>query len=360
MISVLIVNYHCANLTLNAVESVLSDEKEIEVIVVDNSAEPTELLILQNLLPAEVTLLSSGYNEGFAKACNRAYQQSQGDMILLLNPDAYLLPGALAQMKSTLANYPRAGAVGPRIYWDSDRKFLLPPSIIPSPLRNLIGRACLSHALLRNIYSKSFRRNAISYWSADTPLRQPALSGGHMLLSRNAVEQSGGLFDEQFFMYFEDTDLVLRLRQAGYHLYFEPRAECVHHYQHSANKMKLMGESGPQFYQKHFRKSMITRFSDWLPHRTPDFEGIIPLGQTLISPAFEVPLPLQQRWLFELGFSSSFVPSIGYFGSGEIASIPDACWKLLHAGRYFARISAPDSLVPQSCWTWEIPESGNN
>jgi GT2 family glycosyltransferase len=362
MISALIVNYHCANLTCASVASVLAENLNVEVIVVDNSADDDELKRLRQILPPEVTLLSNMQNNGFGKACNWAYQHSQGDMILLLNPDAHLLPGALAQMQTTLLNHPDAGAVGPKVYWDINKKFLLPPSIFPSPLYNLImGKAGIFCGLLHKIYSAIFRYNSIRYWLASKPLLQSALSGGHMLLSRQAIEQSGGLFDEQFFMYFEDTDLILRLRKTGYKLYFEPRAECVHHYQHSANKMQMMHVSGPQFYAKHFHNSIFFRLSTRLSNRTVDFDNIISLEKTLIAIDFPVPLILREHWLFEFGFSDSFVPSIGYFGSGEVASIPEECWKLLHPGRYFIRISKPTLWRNKNiCWTFEIPDPEEN
>lgn len=356
MISALIVNYHCASLTSKAVKSVLAEDAEVEVIVVDNSACDEELSRLLKLLPPEVTLLSNGRNEGFAKACNWAYRQSRGDMILLLNPDAYLLPGALVRMKATLAGFPRAGAVGPRIYWDDEKRFLLPPSVFPSPWQDLWEKIGRIHHRLGKIHSMLFRRAAIRFWLAEKPIRQTALSGGHMLLSRSAVEKSGGLFDERFFMYYEDSDLVLRLRHAGYHLFLEPRAGCVHRYQHSTNKSLLMGNSSVLYFGKNFRRNFAFHIGNWLPTRTPYRESMIPLGITLVSPKFEVPSSLRARWLLELSPSSSFVPAIAHFGSGETAAIPPDCWELLQAGQYFARLTIPDSWPAEKvAWTWEIP-----
>lgn len=358
MISALIVNYHCASLTRKAVESVLAEDTEVEVIVVDNSADDGELIRLRQSLPVEVTLLSSGRNEGFAKACNWAYRQSRGSMILLLNPDAYLLPGALVRMKETLVGSPRVGAVGPRIYWDDEKRFLLPPSVFPSPWQNLWEKTERIHHRIWEVYSLLFRRAAICFWLAEKPMRQAALSGGHMLLSRSAVERCGGLFDERFFMYYEDSDLVLRLRRAGYRLFLEPRAGCVHRYQHSADKNVLMGNSYLSYIEKNYRKNITFRIGSWLPTRTLRCGNVIPLGSIVVSPEFEVPPSLRTRWLLEISPSPSLVPAIAHFGSGKTAAIPQECWKLLHAGRYFARLTPPDFWPTNKVtWTWEIPNA---
>jgi GT2 family glycosyltransferase len=141
MISVIIVNYHSAHLTKRAVFSVISDDMVKEIFVVDNTATPAEQQELQHIMPDRVHLIFNKSNEGFARACNKAYASSSGQYILLLNPDAYFLPGSVGLLKIFLDENPLAGAVGPRTFWDRSKMFFLPPSLFPSALSQLCGQA---------------------------------------------------------------------------------------------------------------------------------------------------------------------------------------------------------------------------
>lgn len=357
MISVIIVNYHCAPLTLRAVESVLREAEQTEVLVVDNSESVGEARHLKDSLPAAVTLLVNSANQGFGRACNTAYRQCRGDMVLLLNPDASLLPGALGHLKRTLLAYPSAGAVGPKTYWDDEKRFLLPPSLFPSPwmvLRNELWRL---HSALGKWNSRMFRRHALRIWQSRRACADAALSGGAVLLLRSAVERSGGLFDERFFMYFEDSDLMLRLKQAGFRLYVEPAAECIHYYEHSAAKMNLMASAAPQYFEKHFSASRLLRWARRLCSRaaTPPLQDFSDWGTLQQPPAFPVPGELQGGWLLEISPSPFFIPAIGRFGDGAVADISLECWRLLHPGKYYCRIGLPaPNLAHARSWQWEI------
>jgi len=100
----IIVNYFSAQLTVNAVCSIIESDSlgPVRIAVVDNSQDMNEATILQNELPESVQLIINESNEGFAQACNRAFDQHDADMILLLNPDASLLPRALIRLQQSL------------------------------------------------------------------------------------------------------------------------------------------------------------------------------------------------------------------------------------------------------------------
>jgi GT2 family glycosyltransferase len=359
IISAIIVNYHCASLTLRAVESILREKEEIEVLVVDNSVSEDEARHLTAHLPYGVILLVSSANEGFGRACNRAYQQSQGEMVLLLNPDACLLPDALGHLKRTLLARADAGAVGLKTYWDAERRFLLPPSLFPSPWLALRDELWRLHPTLGWFNSLVFRRHAMRVWQSEQALADSALSGGAVLLKRSAIERSGGLFDERFFMYYEDSDLMLRLKRANYRLYVEPSAECIHYYEHSAAKMGLMADAGAQYFDKHFSRSWLLRWARWLADKAATLpqQSFSDLGALQQPPTFPVPSELHGGWLLEISPSPFFIPSIGRFGDGEIVDIPVECWRLLHPGNYYCRLGRP-SAIPGSTfsWRWEITQ----
>ena len=209
MISVIIVNYHSALMTKRAVDSVLPEDEEVEVFVVDNTATVEERLQLKSLLPDGIHLIFNETNEGFGRACNRAYSMSRGTWIFLLNPDAYILPGTLKRLKHFLVKHPRAAAAGPMIYWDDQKHFMLPPNYLPRPAHEfLLAHRCRIPALT-HLYALRWRWWTLTVLNSASPLEQYSLSGGSVLLRKDAVESVGGLFDENFFLYYEDADLFL-------------------------------------------------------------------------------------------------------------------------------------------------------
>ena len=347
----IIVNYKAAGLTLRAVKSVLDSASlgPVHVVVVDNSEDKDESERLRLNLPSGVELLVSPENIGFGRACNLAFEEFPGELILLLNPDARLFPGCLARLQKTLLSNKRVAAVGPRIFWDEGSRFCLPPSYPPNLY---IFQAVLSPwgsgANINRIVSAFWRRYSIKVWRANQPVKVSNLSGGLVLLKREAVRKVGGLFDPRFFLYFEDTDLFVRLKKAGYTLIIEPRAEAIHYYdqcgqQNWEEKRALMARSHRIFLEKHCKgwksrvKKILDRFevapqpdSDRL--RAPDFTSPFVL---------EVPQHLHSGWLFELSPSPAFIPSAGRFGRGGTMDFPEDCWPMLAPGRYFGRVGSP-------------------
>jgi len=274
----IIVNYRIAALTVQAVCSVLDSDflGSCRVVVVDNSEDPLEEKQLRSLLPREVTLLVPPENLGFGRACNLALKGFSGDYILLLNPDARILPGCLSRLQETLDKGNNVAAVGPQVFWDDGCNYYLPP---PSPPFMFLFAPAMdgfsSSSWMKKMLNKVWRRHAVKIWGSEAPLTTGNLSGGHVLLKRKAVEHSGGLFDPRFFLYFEDTDLFMRLRQAGYALVFDTRARVVHHYDQTARhdtclKRQWFVNSHDVFRQKH-----LTGEKSWLYAFLQRFSSVV-------------------------------------------------------------------------------------
>lgn len=359
MISVIIVNYSSAPLTKRAVDSVLGEDEAAEIFIVDNTATDTERAVLTSLMPSGIHLILNDQNEGFAQACNKAYAMSRGEWIFLLNPDAYVLRGALKKLKEFLIKSPRTGAAGPKIYWDDDKTFLLPPNIFPSPARELsvqMGRLSEQFGLLDSLL---YRWRSLKVWQAASPVKQKALSGGHVMLRRSAVEACGGLFDNRFFMYYEDSDLMYRLRKKGYSLFVVPDAEVIHNYTHNKDKTGLMLKSGNLYFNKNFKNSIFPAMSGRLSKikRNAAPGNIINIGRAKKTLSLDIPESFREGWLFEWSPSPSFIPSVGRFGSGHVMEFPEKAWALLGPGLYFGRVSNPGSMAPHFVkWAWEITQ----
>ncbi len=356
MISAILVNYHTAQQTLDAVASIITqqDIEKPEIIVVDNSTSDSEYSLLKTSLPSDVTYIRNPKNTGFARACNQAFDCSSGEFILLLNPDARLLPSALSRLAESLKKLPNAGAIGPRVYWDNDCQFLMPPSTFPSI--NSFYKQTISqlHPKFSQYQSFDFRKKALQAWTCTTPMPVEALSGGHVLIRREAILKCGGLFDSRFFMYWEDTDLMQRLKKAGYSLYIDPMSNCLHLYEHSPAKDQLVGQGWLVYQKKHFQRNTYFQFANWLnkrllPVKAPKIPSLTFDNEKLIFP---VPQELREAWLLELGTTPQFIPAIGHFGSGPVAEVDTALFKRLREHIYFARLSKP-APRPDLIYYWQ-------
>ncbi|MHB9118230.1 MAG: glycosyltransferase family protein [Burkholderiales bacterium] len=352
----ILVNYRTSAHTLGAAYS-LADQEGCEVHVIDNSMDEAEARTLRMSLPEGAMLHVADRNLGFARACNRIYRQTESATVLLLNPDARLLPGALAQMHKTLFSAPDVGAVGPLTYWDKNGQFMLPPSTFPS-LANLVSTAVSRlHPALARRRSSRFRKKALALWTSKKPVRVDALSGGHVLLRRSAIEECGGLFDERFFMYWEDSDLMERLRLGGYMRLIDPAAKCQHFYEHHPAKDALIAQGWPLYAEKHFAGKYRARAAAWLEKYAKhafSADSTRMLTENDEPLRFPVPADLAGGWLLETSPSPDFIPAIGRIGHGPVAIIPPECWTLFRGRDYYCRLTANKPHTPCALyWHWQ-------
>jgi GT2 family glycosyltransferase len=354
----IIVNYKVAALTVKAAHSVLESESlfPCRVVVVDNSEDVREEKLLRSALPRGVDLVVPPDNLGFGRACNLALKEFKGDFILLLNPDARLLPGCLIRLQQTLLKKEKIAAVGPQVFWDDDGKYCLPP---PSPPFMFLFSPALtglsSRSWIKKVINRAWRCHAVKVWRSKTPLKTGNLSGGHVLLRRKAVELAGGLFDPRFFLYFEDTDLFMRLRKAGYSLVFDAGARVVHHYDQSAwheteQKRRLFQKSHELFRQKYLTggKSCFYALLERFAALSGGEEGGAGEEEWPLFTApftLEVPETAWDNWLFEWSPVSDFTPAAGMFGRGEFLDFTAEYWNMLAPGRYYGRLGRPGILA---------------
>ncbi|MHB8354726.1 MAG: glycosyltransferase family 2 protein, partial [Burkholderiales bacterium] len=202
--------------------------------------------------------------------------------------------------------------------------------------------------LLRGWRTRHFRAWAWRYWRSTRPVRVVALSGGHVLLRRSAVEAAGGLFDERFFMYWEDSDLMQRLHHVGYRLQMIPAARAVHEYTHSPHKGRLLGEGWPRYFEKHLKPSRWVRWIKRLwPANVPSVSAHWPLAD--VDPEtgdLRLPVPAAWRggWLLELSPNPDFIPAMGQVGQGETVRVAAALHRRF-GGEFYIR------LGPQKAWS---------
>lgn len=190
-----------------------------EVIVVDHSEDAVEAATLGAL---GVDRLVVEDNRGYGAGLNRGVRESTGDVLLLLNPDVVLRPGAVAALRAAVLT-PGVAAAGPILEWDEAGRWRLPHS---PPLE---WRAELRARLAPRAATLSYLRHELALWTAEKPVTTPVIGGAVMATTRDAFVASGG-FDERFFLFFEENDWCRRLAARGGRLLITPAARALHPY----------------------------------------------------------------------------------------------------------------------------------
>ncbi len=218
------------------------------IIVVDNGSTPCERADWAGL---ELIVLDGGGNRGFAAGVNRGVAAGDAPALLLVNPDVEVRPGCTRRLLEALHHAP---AAGPRFFWDADRTFLLPPTEPVDRLYRLLDRAATRSPAARRHIRARWRRHARRHWRARDPLPSDALSGALLAMRRTTWTQVGP-FDEGYFLFFEETDWLQRLRRAAGPGLYRPDAEAIHFFAKSTDD--------PAAARGHFESSARRFYTRW-------------------------------------------------------------------------------------------------
>lgn len=219
-VDLIIINFHSASSALNAIRSVRHELYPIlnRVIVVDNGCGEADAFAGKG---CEILAFES--NRGFAAAVNIAMErvarpregQVAADMVLLLNPDAWLESGPWLAAFGAVS--PDVAALGPAIVCPSG---LLQSSIYAEPRS--------SRVLMESLGVQRWARIlGIRRVMPETRTEVDAIQGSCFVIARRAWDAVGP-FDDAFFLYHEEVDWCLRARDAGFAVLYEPAVRAVH------------------------------------------------------------------------------------------------------------------------------------
>lgn len=333
-ITAIVVNYFTADLLPSLLASLDNEPLVGEVIVADNSREATLLDIIKPY--GKIKSLAFADNIGFSAAVNRAASMAAGDFWLVLNPDIRLLPGAIKAL-SDAASETGATLTGPRYYWDDRLTFRFSPVTGYSQwLRQgeeLAERFQPDSALVSFTADAMFHR----HWQANSPFTETFLNGACLLIRNDpALFPEARIFDERFFMYFEDTDLCIRMLLRGEYPVCAPGASVIHYWNQapSERKSQMMADSENLFILKYYSHEVPELNS---PSISPS--GIIDLGAFHEPPeiAMDIFHPSDNLYI-DVGVNHYFSPFARAVFHGPSFCFPAAIWKRLSTGTYFSRI----------------------
>lgn len=236
-----------AETILGAVQSVLNSELNVVVYVYDNSNED----ILRPFLKDErIVYIHDPTNIGFGRAHNYCINQivDKSKFHLILNPDVCFDKGVLEQLVTTLEKDTSIGIIAPKVkYPDGSLQYSC--RLLPHPFDLLLRRS----NILTKLFHSRLLRNDLTFTGYSDVMDVPFLLGCFLLLPCTTLKEIKG-FDEEFFIYMEDFDLVRRVKK-NYKALFYPHVEICHVYERgSGKKIGLVWE--------HI-KSAIHYFNKW-------------------------------------------------------------------------------------------------
>lgn len=218
-VSIIIINYNTAQLTLNCIHSIIKNvhSTDYEIIVVDNASTDNSRELIKETFP-DIKLIESSTNGGFGKANNLGAKHANGEYLFLLNADTEIINDPFIEIFNFLAFHSdeHIGVIGTLLadekgnYSKSGGKFYSAKKYLKLGLYAYF-----------NIPSKPEVDDKLDVASIDYVI------GADMFISKVLYDKMNG-FDEKLFMYFEDVELCKRVFNAGYTSYLLKAGKIIH------------------------------------------------------------------------------------------------------------------------------------
>ncbi len=286
-VSIIFVNYKTKVLTINAIKSVIEKTEgiEYEIFVVDNASHDGSIEEIELTFP-NINIIKSSINGGFGYANNLAIRQARGKYILCLNTDTLLVNNAIKIMFDFMEKeeHKNIGVCGGYLI-NKDNVPCNAGGNLPS-LANIFWKFGLRN-LFKNYYIKHLCITIDSDKIAE--IGNIGYITGADIFFRKSVLDLVGFFDETFFMYYEETDLCKRIKDAGYDIKFVENAKIKHLENQSIdNKLKhskLVKTSEYLYLRKHYKNKIIIAkimyillyFIDWIFNKNTNSKELLKL-----------------------------------------------------------------------------------
>lgn len=224
-LSVVIVCFNDQEVLLPCLASIEKAKSTLstEVIVVDNASRDGSVSAVRKQFP-KVRIVQAGFNAGFTGGNNIGFEHATGRYVLFLNPDTLIDHFAFDAMVERADRDNGIGAVGPMVL-NNDRT--LQCSCFRSPtVGHFFSKAIMLHRVpgYGRVAGHESRYPESRY---SREMEVDVISGCAMMVRRDLLTRIGA-FDDEYFIYFEETDLCERIRRAGYRIVYVPAATIVH------------------------------------------------------------------------------------------------------------------------------------
>ena len=368
-LSIVIVNFNSARFLPHLLGSIAAQEwtidgrpGEYEVLLIDNTSRTDDAAALAEFAGERVHVIQNTVNAGYGQANNQGFALGKGRFHMVLNPDTVFLPGCFQALISVLEERPDADMVGPLAFMDPEARCMMPPNEVPTPeLFELQTRGQTdAEAARENLEQRT--RFAWRYWQATEPLETDMLSGSCVVFRRELFSDERP-FDPGFPLYYEDTDMFLRLVRGGKKLLHVPAARMLHFWSQSADShargawfrhdisarryyRKHFGEEGVAVYERNRDAAQATRDSG----RHIDLFDFVQVSAQSEAPVFEIEDDVPPYFV-EFAGNPIFTLAVGMVPDEERrVSVSQVMWDQLGPGQYWIRIVDRSSLETLTAW----------
>lgn len=232
-IAIILINYNSSKHTINCIESIIdktSKTLRYQIIITDNCSEKEDYLKLKTFCDTfknpNLELHRNNINVGFGAGNMFGIQYANAKYFAFVNNDTLFLNDCLTILKNTLDNNFQIGIAGAQAYKENG-DFMVSLDHFASPIREIFGRS-----FLELINPKKYPKRKKKYTS---PIRVNFVPGSFMFV-KSADFYDVGCFDTNIFLYYEETDLCLRLAKNSKFAYLIPEAEFIHYHGVSTEK----------------------------------------------------------------------------------------------------------------------------
>jgi GT2 family glycosyltransferase len=226
-VSVIIVSWNTKDILRKCLTSIYEQggDTSFEVIVIDNaSADGSAEMVRMNF--PQVNLIENSENRGFAAANNQGIKIAKGRYILLLNSDTIVLDNAIGKALSFADANTDVGVLGCQVLENSQTAQTVQMTCFRFPdILNLLFSVLGLNRIFK--YNRLFGREWMLWWPRDSQREVDVVTGSFMLVRRKAIDEIG-LMDEDYFLYYEETDWCYRFTKAGWKVLFWPGAQIIH------------------------------------------------------------------------------------------------------------------------------------
>jgi GT2 family glycosyltransferase len=229
-IAIVTVNYNTAEDTsalLESLEQCSITDSTFNIIIVDNAS--TALYKLpEKYQQKDITLIRSEINTGFAGGYNRGIRealQRGADYVLIINNDTIVHSTMLKELVSALESDQKIGVTTPKIYFAKGHEFHK-----EKYAKDELGRVLWyagGHTDWANVMSIHRGMDEVDHGQYDT-IEETDFASGCCMLFKKEVFEKVGIFDERYFLYYEDADINERIKKAGYKIFYVPTATLTH------------------------------------------------------------------------------------------------------------------------------------
>lgn len=274
-LSIIIVNWKVKELVLQLLASIFANTKRIsfEVFVIDNDSRDGSMELFKQQFP-NVTVIANQKNLGFAGGCNQGIKLSRGAFVVLLNPDTELVDDSLDRLVDWMRAHTEAGIASGKVL-NTNRTIQRTIRHFPS-----ISSQTMILFKLHHIFPKSNTVRSYFWTDFDYEKEQEVdqVIGAFFCIRRSVIEKIG-IFDEEFFLWYEEVDFCKRAKEQGFKIIYTPVISIIHHGGESFGKVfafkkqQYLNNSLKVYARKHFGKrgylwfriiSPISLFLAWM------------------------------------------------------------------------------------------------